>query len=92
MRLGIRDSFCFFPRINKFYAELRRELLTGFAFSRYEQFETSPEAIYSLLTSTDRLEENYSIDKPQIDTHVEPSKEHPRKLRTSLRPVVGESP
>ena len=45
MRRGIRDSFGCFSRIKKFYAELRRELVTGYSFSRYEQFETSPETI-----------------------------------------------
>ena len=35
----------FFSRIQKFQAELRRELVTGYAFRRYGQFETSPEAM-----------------------------------------------
>ena len=34
-----------FRVLKKFSAELRRELMTGCAFSRYEQFETSPETI-----------------------------------------------
>ena len=37
--------------------------MTEYAFSRYEQFETSPEMIeQELLTWTDRFKENYSID------------------------------
>ena len=41
-RLDRRNRFeCF--RIKKI--ELKRELVTGYAFRRYEQFETSPEAI-----------------------------------------------
>ncbi len=44
-RLGIRDSFGCFSRIIKFLGELRCELVTECAFSRYEQFETSPETI-----------------------------------------------
>ncbi len=41
--------------------------MTGCAFSRYEQFETSPETIEqemrpSKLRQTVRLQENYSID------------------------------
>ena len=34
-----------FSRIKKFYPELRRELVRGSAFNRYEQFETSLETI-----------------------------------------------
>ena len=43
--------------------------MTGCSFSRYEQSETSPETIEqefatcSLLTATDRLKKNYSIDE-----------------------------
>ena len=44
-RLGIRDSFGCFSRITNCSAELRRELATWHAFSRYEQFETSPGTI-----------------------------------------------
>ena len=56
-----------FPRFFVFFAytELRRELVTGCAFRRYEQFDNVSRddrariATCSLLTSTDR---NYSID------------------------------
>ena len=49
-------------------AKLRRELERGSAFSRYEQFDTSPETTEQelrpagLRTATDRFKENYSID------------------------------
>ena len=48
---------------------MRRELVTGYAFRRYEQFDTSPEAIEQELRPAvcerrqiDRFKENYSID------------------------------
>ena len=50
-------------------SDSRRELVTGRAFSRYEQFDTSPETIeqelrpaLSLITATDRFKNNYSIE------------------------------
>ena len=58
-----------FSRIQKFYAELRREFVRGSTSVGYDQFETSPEAIEQELRPavcerrpTDRLKANYSID------------------------------
>ena len=69
-RLGIRDSlWMFFAYKKNAIAELRCELVTGCTARRYDQFETSPEAIEQELRpavcerrQTDRLKANYSID------------------------------
>ena len=42
---GFRDSLCLLFANKNSYAEERRELVRGRTFSRYEQFETSPETI-----------------------------------------------
>ena len=45
MRRVIRHSLGVVRVYQNVSAELRHELVTGFDFSRYEQFETSPETI-----------------------------------------------
>ena len=45
LRRAGRAWFAVFSRIKKFYAELRRELVTKSTSGGCDQFETSPEAI-----------------------------------------------
>ena len=62
-------DFSVFKRIQKFYAELRREFVTKSTSGGCGQFETSPEAIEPQLLKlfcerrqTDRLKTNYRVD------------------------------
>ena len=70
---------------------MRTLLVTGCTARRYDQFETSPEAIEQELRpavcerrQTDRFKANYSIDSPKITAFISESRWQEQKTMVFL--------